>query len=626
MAPGAEPAVETRTETQMGKVGTLAVRGHARPGYINETQPRMTYSGYPIREVPWSLPYWTYSLCPECKRVIRARKFVDGQSVYMEKECDEHGYFRELLSPDVDFYMDVFTYRFCDGRGVANPLVQADPDKHCPENCGLCNQHHSHTCMANVDLTNRCDMRCPVCYANANNMGYITEPPMEEVRKMLRVIRDRRPVPTKVVQFAGGEPTCHPNFVEIVQMATDMGFEHIQIATNGKNMSDYKFAKRCAEAGLKTLYLQFDSVTEEVYKKTRNEKMLETKLKCIEVCRNVGLRVILVPTVIRGINDNQVGAIVRFACDNADVVTAIAFQPVCFTGRLPQKDRERQRYTITHLAKDIAVQTGNMMPLNNWFSLGVTQPIALLSQAMTGNPAFKVSCHPDCGAAGYLFINPENPSEVKALTDFLDVREALVDLQNLAIKLEERKKRWWYKVLAELGLARSQTLFVGGAGALRMIKRHFHPEKAPAGLTFRRLIGVMDGYKDTNRGRMPNAEKTISYGSIMVGGMHFQDVYNYDVERVRRCVIHHVAQNGKMYPFCSYNSGPYHRAKVEKETQNVKLEDYVCVDDIHASTKRDKNFALPPGVTITVKDYGVGPAVGESHIPDNYGCCSTAKA
>lgn len=625
MTSGALPVTDATIEPQIGKKGAAVVRGQSRPGYISSTQPKSTYTGHPIKEVPWSLPYWTHSLCPECKAVIRARKYIDEGKVYMEKDCEEHGYFRELLSPDAEFYMNVFTYRFADGRGLSNPVVQADPDRHCPENCGLCNQHHSHTCMANVDLTNRCDMRCPVCYANANTMGYVTEPPLEEVRKMLRVLRDRKPVPTKVVQFAGGEPTCHPDFVEIVQMANDMGFEHVQIATNGKNMSDYKFAERCVKAGLKTLYLQFDGVTDDVYKRMRNENMFETKLKCIEVCRHVGLRVALVPTVIKGINDHQVGAIVRFACDNADVVTAIAFQPVCFTGRLPQKDREEQRYTITHLAKDAAAQTNNVMPLANWFSLGSTQPISLLSQAMTGKPAFKVSCHPDCGAAGYLFVNPEDSSEVKALSDFLDVREALAGFQNLAIKLEERKKAWWYKLLEKLGLARSQNLFIGGAGALSVIKKHFHSEKAPTGLTFKRLIGVMDGYKDTNRGRHPDAEKTISYGSIMVGGMHFQDAYNYDVERVRRCVIHHVAQNGKMYPFCSYNSGPYHRQRVEEETQNLKIGDYIAVDDIHASTKRDKNFDLPPGVKIKIKDYGGDKAVGKGHIPDNYGCCSTAK-
>lgn len=625
MAPGAEPAIEMKKETMMGRGGLEAVRGRSRPDYYSDIQPRSTYSGHPVREVPWSLPYWTKSLCPECRSVISARKFIENNIVYLEKECDEHGYFRELISPDAEFYMNVFTYRFGDGRGIMNPMTQADPDKSCPENCGLCDQHHSHTCMANVDLTNRCDMRCPVCFANANAMGYITEPSIEQVKEMLKVLRDRKPVPTKVVQFSGGEPTCHPNFIEIVKMAKDMGFGHIQIATNGKNISDHEFARKCVEAGLKTLYLQFDGVTDEIYRKTRGEKgIYETKLKCVEVCRNVGLKIVLVPTVIRGINDNQVGAIVRFACDNADVISGISFQPVCFTGRISEKDRERQRYTITHLAKDIYEQTNGMMPLDSWMALNSMGPLSQLSQALSGKPAFFVSCHPDCGAGGYLFIEPEEKKEVKAMTEFLDVKAALKEINELAMKIERKKKKWWYRVLSKLGLARSHNLFIGGAGALRVVRRHFQPKLAPKGLTFKRLLGVMDGYKDTDRGRRPDAEKTTGYCTIFVAGMHFQDVYNYDVERVKRCVIHHVAPDGKMYPFCSYNSGPYHRERVEEATQTVKLTDYPESGDIHASTKKDKRFDLPKGLFIKVKDYGVS-TVSDGVIHDNYGCCSTAK-
>ena len=623
---GTQPAEVQRT-SKMGIEGKKAVRGFIRPAFLNHSQPKMTYSGHPIREVPWTLPYWTSSLCPECGKVIKARKFAEGKCVFMEKECEEHGYFRELISPDVDFYMGLFTFRFGDNRGFSNPIVQADPDRECPENCGVCNMHHSHTAMANLDLTNRCDMRCPVCFANANAMGYVTEPTMEQVRDMMQTLRDRRPVPCKVIQFSGGEPTIHPNFIEILKMAKEMGFTHIQIATNGKNLSDLDFARRCQEAGLQSLYLQFDGVTRETYKKTRGEDALETKLQVLEVCRKVGLRIVLVPTIIRGVNDHEVGAIVRFACDNSDVITGISFQPVCFTGRISEKDRMAQRYTITHLALDIEKQTAGLMPRENWFILNTSQPLSRLSEVLSGKPAFFVSCHPDCGAGGYLFINPEDHSEALPLTAFFNFKGAMVDLQYLTDRMTKRRERWWYRVLKSIGLTKSVDL-TAGVGILRILKKHFHQKKAPTGLTFKRLLGVMDGYKDTKRGRRVNAHKTISYNTIFVAGMHFQDRYNYDTERVRRCVIHHTAPDGKIYPFCSYNSGPYFRERVEEQMQTVKLADYRESGDPYASANRNKKFAPDPQLPkIAIKDYGCGKnQAGDYTIPDNYGCCSTAKA
>lgn len=623
---GAEPAVDLSTPSALGREGTKMVRGAVRPAFLNRYQPRMTYSGHPIREVPWTLPYWTNSLCPECGTVVRARKFAEGKNVFMEKECEEHGPFRELLSPDVDFYMQLFTCRFGDGRGFTNPLRIADAGRDCPENCGICTMHHSHTCMSNIDLTNRCDMTCPVCFANANAMGYVTEPSVDEVRAMLRALRDRKPVPCKVIQFSGGEPTIHPNFIEIIRIARDMGFSQIQIATNGKNMADLDFARRCREAGLHSLYLQFDGVSKDVYRKTRGEDVYEAKLQVLEVCRKVGLRIVLVPTIIRGVNDHEVGAVVQFACDHSDVITGISFQPVCFTGRIAERDRLAQRYTITHLALGIEEQTRGMMPRENWLPLGATQPLSRLSEALSGKPAFFVSCHPDCGGGGYLFINPEDPSDVKPATAFFNLRQALVDIQALSEKLLRRRQAWWYRALAALHLQRSVDL-MGGARALRILRRHFDTKRAPAGLTFRRLLGVMDGYKNTERGRRPEAERTYSYNTIFVAGMHFQDVYNYDTERVRRCVIHQSAPDGKMYPFCTYNSGPYYRERVEEKMQTMKVADYRENGDPHASSSRRKRFppdpSLPP---IAMKDYGCGEnRLKEFHIPENYGCCSTAK-
>jgi hypothetical protein len=224
-----------------------------------------------------------------------------------------------------------------------------------------------------------------------------------------------------------------------------------------------------------------------------------------------------------------------------------------------------------------------------------------------------------------LFVNPDDYGEVKALTEFFNLRQALLDLQDLAEKIQKRNGKRWYRFLASLGFGRSMNL-IGGARALRILKKHFNPKKAPAGLTFRRLLGVMDGYKDTDRGRKPDTERTSSYGTVFVAGMHFQDVYNYDTERARRCVIHQSGIDGKMYPFCTYNSGPYYRERVEECMQTTDVKDYRGIDDPYASDSRRKRFDPDPSLgPIAVKDYGVGKTDGDYFIPDNYGCCSTAK-
>ncbi|MCB0308180.1 MAG: radical SAM protein [Bdellovibrionales bacterium] len=539
---------------------------NGRPPWVD--QPTKTHSGHPIREIPWSLPYFTQSLCPECTKVVKARKFAEDGKVWMDKTCKEHGYFKELISPDLEVYMDMFTFRFGDGQGVSNPIV---PDgKRCPEDCGICNMHHSHTALANVDLTNRCDMTCPVCFANANAAGYVCEPDLVDIRRMLQNLRDMKPVPAKVVQFAGGEPTIHPQFYKICEMAKEMGFFHIQVASNGKNLSNYEFAKKSKDAGLHTIYLQFDGVSDDVQFKTRAEKIMDTKRKVVENARKVGLKVVLVPTLVQGVNDHQVGDIVRFAIENVDVIVGISFQPVCFTGRINEKNRLEKRYTMTHLALDVEKQTGLVPAKGGWLPLGCTSPFSKLSEALSGEPAMTITCHPDCGNGAYLFVEPTEKKEVRSLTDFFDLRAALVDVQALAREVREKN---------ESNNGKTRKHLFSKAKALNILRRHYKADKAPRGLTFKRLLGVLDGYADKTVSEDSNHHSKHAYPTLFVAGMHFQDPYNYDIERVKRCIIHYSARDGRIYPFCTYNSGPYYRERVE-ESISVSLGMYKNQSDL----------------------------------------------
>lgn len=544
------------------KIDLTSAKGQesGRPYWVD--QPEATHTGYPIQEVPWTLPYETESLCPECLKVIKARKFEEEGKVFMDKNCEEHGYFKELISPDVDVYLSMFSYRFGDGQGLSNPQV-AD-GKECPTDCGLCNMHHSHTAVANVDLTNRCDMTCPVCFANANAAGYVCEPDLSEIRMMLQNLRDTKPVPTKVVQFSGGEPTEHPQFHKIVAMAKEMGFWQIQVASNGKNFSKLEFAQKAREAGLHSIYLQFDGVTDDVQWKSRAEKVMDFKSRAVENARKVGLRICLVPTVVKGVNDHQIGDIIRFAAINSDVIVGIAFQPVCFTGRINESKRLEKRYTMTHLAKDVESQTNFMKATQDWLPLGCTSPLSKLSEALSGEDAMTITCHPDCGSGGYLFVEPSERKEVTALTEFFDLKSALIEISELAKDLRAKN--------AKRGRAPGVGL-LSRAKMLNVIRKYYNQKKAPKGLTFMRLLKVMDGYKDRDLARQDDHQTKNAYPTLFIAGMHFQDAYNYDVERVKRCVIHYSARDGKIYPFCTYNSGPFYRDKVE-ESISVSLDMY----------------------------------------------------
>ena len=182
----------------------------------------------------------------------------------MQKRCTEHGTFRDVVFSDVELYLKMEEWNFGDNLGLSNPQIEGG--KACPDDCGLCGMHTSHTALANVDPTNRCNLTCPVCFANANVAGYLYEPNIDQVRVMLKTLRRERPVDGRVVQFSGGGPTIHPQFFEILTMARDMGFTHVQAATNGIELANLEFAQKAKAAGLNTLYPQFDGVTDDVYR------------------------------------------------------------------------------------------------------------------------------------------------------------------------------------------------------------------------------------------------------------------------------------------------------------------------------------------------------------------------
>ena len=507
-------------------------------------QPETTYTGSPITPLKTGLPKTTQSLCPECTRLIGARLFEEDGRVVMEKSCPDHGPFRDIVYSDAKLYLKMEQWTFGDSRGLENPGVTNAAV--CPDDCGLCNLHTSHTGLANVDLTNRCNLTCPVCFANANAAGYLYEPDMEHVRRMLQALRDEKPVAGRIVQFSGGEPTIHPRFLDILRMARDMGFSHTQIATNGIKFGSLEFAQECKEAGLHTLYLQFDGVCDDVYRRTRGEDLWEKKLACIENVKKAGLKIVYVPTIVKGLNEHQIGDIVRLALENIECSSGISFQPVAFTGRIARSELEAKRFTLSDFAHAMQDQTGITDTYQDWFPLSCVTPFSKLLSALRGEMTTHLSCHPHCSLGTYLFVDQNK--KATPVTRFIDVGPMLQEMDLLARKAGPRRIKFFSKL-----------------EAWNTLRKFFHQDRAPEGLTFNLFLQTLQGMTDKRYGRGDKEKAGFTYRTLMVAGMHFMDSYNYDVERVKRCVIHYAAPNGLIYPFCAYNSGPVYRERIEKE-------------------------------------------------------------
>jgi hypothetical protein len=507
-------------------------------------QPETTYTGSRIDALKTGLPKTTQSLCPECTQLIDARIFEESGKVVMEKHCPDHGDFRDIVFSDARLYLKMEQWSFGDNRGLHNPVV-ADAAR-CPDDCGLCNMHTSHTALANVDLTNRCNLTCPVCFANANAAGYLYEPDFETVRKMLQALRDERPAPCRIVQFSGGEPTIYPRFLDVLRMAKELGFTHLQAATNGLKFTSLEFAQQCKEAGLHTLYLQFDGVCDDIYRRTRGESLWEKKLQCIENVKKAGLKIVFVPTIVKGLNDHQIGDIIRLSLEYIECTSGISFQPVAFTGRISRHELEAKRFTLSDFAHSVQEQTGIADPYEDWYPLNFVTPFSKLISALRGEETTTLTCHPHCSLGTYLFVD-QNRKAVP-VTRFVDVGEMMKEMDMLARKAGKRRVQFYTKL-----------------EAWNSLRKFFHEDKAPEGLNFTKFLQTLQGFTDKSYGRGESEKQGFTYRTLLVAGMHFMDSYNYDVERVKRCVIHYAAPNGKVYPFCAYNSGPVFRERIEKE-------------------------------------------------------------
>jgi uncharacterized radical SAM superfamily Fe-S cluster-containing enzyme len=275
----------------------------------------------------------TESLCPICLQVVDARVVARDGAVYLKKVCPDHGPTTVHLWPDADHYrwMSAFRLPFKPPKTEIVSQRTLISKRRCPLDCGLCSAHLRHSTLVEIEVTQRCNLRCPVCFAAVGKAP--TDPPLETIESMYSAILQQSG-PQTSIQLTGGEPTVRRELPEIVRMGRRMGFSAIEINTNGIVIGrDPEYIRQLKDAGISGVYLQFDGLTEPVYDKIRGEHLLQDKLQAIENCRAAGVQVVLAMTVVWGINHDQIGAVLDFALRHLDVVAGVAFQPAFTSGR-----------------------------------------------------------------------------------------------------------------------------------------------------------------------------------------------------------------------------------------------------------------------------------------------------
>jgi 7,8-dihydro-6-hydroxymethylpterin dimethyltransferase len=531
---------------------------------------------------PLGWPRQTDSLCPRCVPEIR-QQIVDGKQDYgvllkerpgeikaqiierdgkilMVKNCPVHGDFEDVLSIDPQFFRHL--EETFPGRDIR---AHNDEKLH---NHGSSTIQHGRGSVLTVDLTNRCNMMCDPCFMDANQVGFVHELTWEDIKTLLDNAFSIKPRRQMSVQFSGGEPTLSPHFLDAIRYARQLGYDSVQAATNGIEFAKSPaFARQAAQAGLRYAYLQFDGIGNPANAHRNVGNLFDLKLRAIENLHSNGVEIVLVTTVVNGINNEQVGRVVQFALDNPDKIALVSFQPVSFTGRdeaVTEERRKAQRYTLSHLAHDLKEQLSIGEPVRDWFPLSFLSTFSDWADLVHGPEAawgqVACGCHPNCGVGMAIMVDKET-REAVPVTAFLDAGQFAKD----TARINDWARRSWISVAGmALALVRNYDAFHAPTHfrAVDMLR------KLDKGLgATRRDYGDVSGKRtmaDIFRRRRD------LWNLLFVAGMWFQDLFNYDFRRTEQCIIPYATQEGEI-SFCAYNTGMGWRNIVEKMHMTATL-------------------------------------------------------
>ena len=442
---------------------------------------------------PYLYAELTNSLCAHCLRKVEAKVVYQDDRVFLHKHCPEHGFEKVLISTDVAYYQR--------SRATLKPGQMPrhfnTPTRFgCPYDCGLCPDHEQHSCLTLVEITDQCNLQCPVCYAESSPRRQ-THRSLEHVESMLDAVVRNEAEPD-IVQISGGEPTIHPQFFEILDAAKRRPIKHLMLNTNGVRIAqDAAFARRLAEyqPGFE-IYLQFDSLRDEPIQVLRGADLRDIRRRALDRLNELNLSTTLVVTLKKGLNDDELGAIIDFALQQR-CVRGVTFQPIQDAGRVENFDPARDRLTLGEVRQKILAQSPIFKP----------------------SDLIPVPCHPDCLAMAYAL---KLGGKVTPLTSMIPPEVLLhAEGSNLVFERDPRNRDEVFRLFSTSHSPESAT------DALRQLLCCLPLVKAPPALSYENIFRVLI--------------------------IQFLDAHNFDVRSVKKSCIHIVHPDGRIIPFDTFN-------------------------------------------------------------------------
>jgi uncharacterized radical SAM superfamily Fe-S cluster-containing enzyme len=453
----------------------------------------------------------TNSLCATCLRKVEAKVIIEDDHVYLHKWCPEHRFQKVLISTDAEYYkLSRQTLKPGQMPRKFNTPIQYG----CPFDCGLCPDHEQHSCLTLIEITDQCNLSCPICYSESSPQRIGTHRTLEHVEFMLDRCVENEGEPD-VVQISGGEPTIHPEFFAILDAALKRPIKHLMVNTNGIRIAnDADFAKRLKDymPGFE-LYLQFDSRRSLPLRELRGEDLTDIRRRALDRLNEHNISTTLVVTLKKGLNDEEIGEMIDFALEQR-CVRGITFQPIQHAGRADNFNPATDRLTLGEVRQQILRQHSLFKPRD----------------------IVPVPCHPDCLAMAYaLKIN----GKVTPLTGMIDP-QLLLHGEGNTIMYEQNKP------LRDLLFNLFSTAASPGSSALSL----------------RQLLCCLPQFPIPGH---------IGYDNIFrIIIMQFLDAHNFDVRSVKKTCVHIVHADGRIIPFDTFNL--FYRDGREQRLEQIRAE------------------------------------------------------
>ena len=435
----------------------------------------------------------TNGICSTCFQKLEAKIIIENEKVFMVKQCQDHGYQKVLVSTDVPYFLQC---RSVLKSGQTPYQFNTETIRGCPYDCGLCPDHEQHSCIGIIEITDRCNLECPICYAESSPKQTKTRT-LEKVEFLLESLIKNEKEPD-VVQISGGEPTIHPEFFDVLRLAKTKPIKHLMVNTNGITIArSPDFCKKLTEfcPGFE-IYLQFDSLQEKPYQELRGENILSLKLKAIENLNKNKISTNLVVTVKKGLNDHEMGDLIRFALEQ-ECVRGITFQPVQNAGRTSGYRSAEDRLTLSEIRNNITKQQDLFVP----------------------EDILPVPCHPDCIAMAYALKYQGKNIPLTRMIDMKTLIEATEN--NITMEKTQELRKYFFD------------LFSASVPPLKMTEKLFQllcciPKmQKPKNLAYENLFRIII--------------------------MQFMDAETLDMRSVKKTCVHIVHDDGRVIPFDTYN-------------------------------------------------------------------------